>query len=129
MSDSKPAPQFTHDCTTCTFHGRGVFTGKPVDWYTCPSISGLRSLLARYGDEGPQYASCVIGSTVEPSRVVLAALAQGLELTATEKDKLLTTLLVMHRQRLGIEFYRECMDPNSDDHNQLGPANWLGLDI
>jgi len=120
-------PRFQHDCTKCQFLGNGIFQKKPVDWYTCDSREGLRTVIARYGSEGPQYASTTIGETVTPSPVVMAALAQGLELTQTEKDKLLKALLSQHRQGMGIAFWAACMDPDSEDHNQIGPANWLDL--
>ena len=107
--------------------GNGSYQTQPVDWYTCDSREGLRTVIARYGSDGPQYASTTIGETVTPSPVVMAALAQGLELTQTEKDKLLQALLAQHRQGMGIAFWAACMDPDSEDHNQIGPANWLDL--
>jgi hypothetical protein len=52
-------PQFTHDCTTCTFLGRYVDTTTdpeptPVDLYHCTKGP---TVIARYGSEGPQYTS------------------------------------------------------------------------
>lgn len=41
-------PKFKHDCEGCTFHGH-MFG---YDIYTCTS-----SIIARWGDEGSQYAS------------------------------------------------------------------------
>lgn len=86
-------PNFQHDCQTCKFIGNGVFQKKPVDWYTCDSREGSRTVIARNGNDGPQYASATIGETVTPSPVMMAALIQGLELTQAEKDKLLKALL------------------------------------
>ena len=121
-------PKFQHDCDQCQFLGEGVLQGKPVDWYACPSREGLRTVIARYSSEPSHYASSTIGETVVPSMVVMAAMAQGLELTPAEKDKLLKSLLANYRQSQGIDFWRWCMDPNSEDHNQIGQANWLGID-
>jgi hypothetical protein len=64
---------------------------------------------------------------VDPSTVVMAALAQGLELTQVEKDKLLKALLSQHRQGMGIAFWADCTDPN-EGHN-LGSADWLDLKL
>ena len=64
---------------------------------------------------------------MDPSTVVMAALAQGLELTQVEKDKLLKALLSQHRQGMGIAFWADCTDPN-EGHN-LGSADWLDLKL
>jgi hypothetical protein len=49
-------PFYTHDCDRCVYQGtvyatHGGYYG-PVDFYTCDD-----SVLARYGNEGPTYAS------------------------------------------------------------------------
>lgn len=49
-------PAYKHDCAKCVYHGtmhatHGGYYG-PVDFYTCDD-----SVLARYGNEGPTYAS------------------------------------------------------------------------
>lgn len=45
-------PRFKHDCDQCEFQGR---LGKR-DLYTCPQ-GGVYTLVARYGDGGPEYTS------------------------------------------------------------------------
>ncbi len=52
----KGQPLFTHDCDNCKFLGR--YDGH--DLYVCPSRerpSRMWSVLARYGNDGPEYAS------------------------------------------------------------------------
>jgi hypothetical protein len=122
-------PRFTHDCRACNFLGHGHLSGQPVDWYTCSVLkgSGARTVIARFGNDGPEYASGTIGETVEPSPVVLAALAHGLDLNEVERTALLRTLLSNHRQRLGVSFWARCA-PTDEGHNQIGQANWLGLE-
>jgi hypothetical protein len=46
-----PEPQFTHDCDNCKFVG--IING--MDVFTCGN-----SILARYGNDGPDYASISI---------------------------------------------------------------------
>lgn len=45
------SPKFDHDCTACKFHGH--FYGHDV--YTCGD-----TVLARFGNEGSEYASTLI---------------------------------------------------------------------
>jgi len=45
-------PRFQHDCDKCIFLGHF----NEHDVYFCPKSNG-GSLLARYGDDGPDYAS------------------------------------------------------------------------
>ena len=47
-------PRYTHDCTNCQYLGEdGDF-----DLYACRSVWPVRlTFLARYGDDGPEYAS------------------------------------------------------------------------
>jgi len=54
---NKMAPKYKHDCSQCTFLGH--FANHDV--YVC-QIQGesLTSLIARYGDDGPEYASCPV---------------------------------------------------------------------
>lgn len=49
-------PQFTHDCKTCRLVGQL----KGYDLYVHEGPNGV-TLLARYGDEGPEYLSTDIG--------------------------------------------------------------------
>jgi hypothetical protein len=71
----------------------------------------------------------VIGGTVEPSTLVMAALAQGLELNEAEKDSLLKALLRDHLNRMGIRFFQDCLSPEFDGGHNIGPSDWLTLDL
>lgn len=56
-------PTFTHDCAACQFLGkykRSEWDDRaPDDLYYCPKTDG-GTVLARYGDDGPEYTSCPI---------------------------------------------------------------------
>lgn len=123
----EPEKRFVHDCSTCVFKGQGFFDGQPVDWYTCTSPNGLRTVIARFGNEGPQYACARVGETVEPTRVVMAALAQGLDLEQDERNLLLKQLLARFRQSMGPDFWRACMPAECDETPTLGDADWLSV--
>lgn len=44
-------PRFKHDCTKCRYLGT-TFSDGAHDWYVCGT-----SVVARYGDDGPEYWS------------------------------------------------------------------------
>jgi hypothetical protein len=46
-------PRFKHDCKQCNFIGRL----DDRDLYTCSQGGHLYTLVARYGDDGPDYTS------------------------------------------------------------------------
>ena len=46
-------PRFTHDCDTCTFLG----SDEGHDFYFCGSSHPFPTVIARYGSDGPEYAS------------------------------------------------------------------------
>jgi hypothetical protein len=50
-------PKFTHDCDHCVFLGRyfSKTWEEEVDLYVCPSDTP--TIIARYGDDGPNYGS------------------------------------------------------------------------
>lgn len=50
---NKQMPKFQHDCDTCTFLG----TFFDHDVYHCGNNMGNGSIIARYGSDGPEYAS------------------------------------------------------------------------
>lgn len=54
MSDK---PQWEHDCEACIFLGSAIGGKHHVDLYAHESPSGRVELIARYGDDGPDYAS------------------------------------------------------------------------
>lgn len=49
---------YKHDCHACTYIGSEVLHGKHFDFYFCDQGCNIRTVIARHGDEGPEYASC-----------------------------------------------------------------------
>ena len=85
MHSEHKAPRFQHDCARCVylgrhdFHTRGVFHRYDLYWCAHPSTPNLSSLIARYGDGGPEYRSshppeafCVGFEPNDIERVILA---------------------------------------------------------
>ena len=52
MSQVTTEPALTHDCTACTFKGGKIIDNKFYEFYTCNE-----SLIARFGNDGPEYIS------------------------------------------------------------------------
>lgn len=58
-------PLYQHDCTDCQYLGRYLKPMESIhddpdavyDLYYCPKTSGSGSVLARYGNDGPDYLS------------------------------------------------------------------------
>jgi len=51
-------PRYEHDCHACTFLGRRVDLHRgEVDLYHCYQLEELPTVIARYGDNGPDYTS------------------------------------------------------------------------
>lgn len=60
----KTKPIFTHDCEKCHFLGHAVVDGTPYDFYACNqgvTHPTMINILARYGNDGPDYASTLAG--------------------------------------------------------------------
>lgn len=59
-------PQFTHDCDSCIYlgtesldyHGDEIF--EIYDLYFCAADIGGPTVIARYGDSGPEYKSGMV---------------------------------------------------------------------
>lgn len=116
-------PKFKHDCTRCKFLGHGTYLGTPVDWYVCQGR--IRTVIARYGNDGKEYSSAGIGECVKPTMVEMAALAQGLDLTNKEKDLLLQKMLTRHRQGLSITDLNNLLS----DTARIGNSDWLSTKL
>ena len=117
-------PKYVHDCTHCKFLGNGAYCEKPVDWYICEGPE-RRTVIARYSDYGPDYSSVTIGEWTDISRLELAALAQGLDLTNKEKDLLLQKMLTRHRQGLSITDLNNLLS----DTARIGNSDWLSTKL
>lgn len=62
-------PQYQHDCDECTFLGQyGNY-----DLYFCTQGGGYRSptVIARYGNDGPEYTSGMIFAGSDPLKEAL----------------------------------------------------------
>lgn len=58
--EAKPTPQFVHDSTCCAFVGRSA--DGTHDLYVCSAKTAStkdRTYIARYGNDGPEYTSCI----------------------------------------------------------------------
>ena len=52
-------PHWKHDCDKCKLLGHTIGGKHMVDLYACESVlTGEVTLIARYSDEGSDYASC-----------------------------------------------------------------------
>ena len=69
--DAKQRP-YHHDCDACVWVGwHHEHDGRPVNIYVCPQHNGGFSLILRYSDDGPDYASYhfSLGREREPGTV------------------------------------------------------------
>ena len=48
-------PKWEHDCPKCRYLGSMFMAHDIADWYECEGVD--RSVVARYGNEGPNYWS------------------------------------------------------------------------
>jgi len=59
-------PQYQHDCKKCKFLGRFTSEGINYDLYFCIEGNGNRpTVIARYGNEGNNYASGIMFDSPE----------------------------------------------------------------
>jgi hypothetical protein len=77
-------PRYTHDCDACEYLGEHL----EYDLYYCPRCDG-GTVLARYGNDGPDYASTMVSLLTKehvafynanPSFLAGQALIKALEL-------------------------------------------------
>ncbi len=70
-------PRFQHDCDDCTFLGRF----EDYDLYHC-DLGVCPTVIARFGDEGPQYTSSIWiarqGTVLSLAEALRRAVAKGL---------------------------------------------------
>jgi hypothetical protein len=52
----KMNPKWTHDCNKCKYLGSMFVLSDTLDWYTC-GVGFDKTVIARYGDDGPEYWS------------------------------------------------------------------------
>lgn len=85
--------RYAHDCKACAYLGRC----REFDLYACPSGSMGASLLARYGNDGPQYASTDLATKRRQLRD---------DTTGEEKAR---PLSVAYARLMALEFGRTCL--------------------
>ena len=78
-------PLFEHDCDACVYqHSEEREAGMMVDWYQCPAPESRdpetrkfmgSGIVARFGDDGPDYASTTVGAAVTPTELEREALS------------------------------------------------------
>jgi hypothetical protein len=55
-------PTYTHDCAACQYLGATIGNGRIVDLYAHATPLGMQAtLIARYGNDGPEYYSTLNG--------------------------------------------------------------------
>lgn len=60
-------PRFAHDCVRCTFLGRFVHGGRDYDLYYADHGGLPDTVIARYGDDGPEYTSGLELADLDPA--------------------------------------------------------------
>lgn len=50
-------PHYQHDCPNCIDLGDHTQDGHTFDLYVCPTQIGGPTVIARFGDDGPDYKS------------------------------------------------------------------------
>lgn len=68
---SEITPTFVHDCERCTFLGHE----RRHDLYFCTQGGIAKTIIARYGDDGPEYMSGLGLVDLEPVLMVAKQLA------------------------------------------------------
>ena len=81
-------PQFEHDCDKCLFLGRHEETdpmwAKQYDLYYCANGGMPDTVIARFGDDGPEYTSgmCIVGVVPPITEAHRRAIERGIEIKA-----------------------------------------------
>lgn len=60
MTEHRRGPVHQHDCQRCRYLGHTRIDNHEVDVYHCPDSDG-GSMVLRYGSEGPEYWSMLVG--------------------------------------------------------------------
>lgn len=55
-------PRYSHDCAGCVFLG----ISEEADLYYCDQGDSLKTIIARYSDEGPDYISGIAFAGTNP---------------------------------------------------------------
>lgn len=88
-------PKFQHDCDHCTYLGTSNLDGKPHDWYICRGADSS-SLIARYGSDGSDYRSTLVGCGYGLSLLEKAALTLGWDPSSIEREAMFRAMVREH---------------------------------
>lgn len=72
------SPNWQHDCKSCTFLGT-LHEGRDWwDFYYCGQLEGIQpTLIARFGDDGPEYISGINPHDTWPLKVAQTLAAKN----------------------------------------------------
>ncbi len=117
-------PKFQHDCDGCKFIGRHEYDGQECDFYICGGEGDTwRTIIARYGNEGPNYTSGGLFICVGLTPLDKFALAAGIEITTDEQERLIKLLLRQDRDRWKPYDYKNIpYEPGF-----MGNKDWYGV--
>jgi hypothetical protein len=69
-------PRFEHDCEKCVFLGRLGLPEGYYDLYFCEQGRDFPTVIARFGDDGPDYNSGLAAADQDPALRVAKRLAE-----------------------------------------------------
>lgn len=96
---------YTHDCSSCEYHGSTKFENTNYDVYTCKSALEQRTLLLRFGNEGFEYMSSPLFCCSSFTTIDKIALIGGLKLTSTEENALFRLFLRSFKNDMSMNDY------------------------
>ena len=71
------SPIYQHDCKRCTYLGSCEYEGRSYDLYSCDQWGLEETVVARFGDDGPDYMSgMAIAEQCPPDHPLAVALAR-----------------------------------------------------
>jgi len=76
MASGQIVPRYAHDCHICTFLG----VHENYDLYYCPQGGERPTIIARFGDDGPEYTSGMTFALNGSSEPLVIALRLAVEM-------------------------------------------------
>jgi hypothetical protein len=117
-------PKYQHDCESCKYLGTSkaniLNVESECDFYICGNEE-LRTLIARYGDDGPEYSSTPLFACVTFTPLDLIAILNGFEFNKYEEERAFKVLVNHFKNSLSREDYKRYSLPDID----LGKGNFF----